>query len=94
MFVKHYKKVPELVPSPDDLLSQEETSEFHAHCTYCPKVYKFASGGGYGTLRRHLTRKHPVECGITATQTQLNFPSGSSGSTQSGAPLFKYDPKI
>ena len=85
-----------VVSSSDDPHSQEETSAFNAYCNYCNNVYKFSTGGGYGTLRHHLTTKHPVECGVTATQTQLNFPPGGSASgsgPQSGNPLFKYDPK-
>ncbi|KAL1569307.1 hypothetical protein AAHA92_00799 [Salvia divinorum] len=64
IFVKHYKKVEIVTATPGGgPLSQEATSEFCAYCNYCPKVYQFNSGGGYGTLHRHLKTKHQVEYG-------------------------------
>ena len=93
IFVKHYKKVPIVIPCLDDPLSQEETSEYHAYCNYCTKVYQFLAGEGYDTLYRHLKTKHPVVYGHTSTQTQLNFPLGGSDSSQSSRFIFKSDLK-
>ncbi|KAL7120617.1 hypothetical protein ACP275_02G132800 [Erythranthe tilingii] len=59
IFTKHFYKVT----LPSGLLQ--------AKCRYCPNAYKFKKGGGYGSLKRHVKKKHPTEFGIDGTQTQM-----------------------
>ncbi|KAL8062080.1 hypothetical protein ABFX02_02G123400 [Erythranthe guttata] len=56
IFTKHFYKVT--LPS----------GQLQAKCRYCPNAYKFQKGGGYGSLNRHVKKKHPTEFG---TQTQM-----------------------
>ena len=60
---------------------------YEVTCNYCPKKYTFRAGGGYGTLRRHLTIKHPNQLGVQKQQMQI-FGYACSFSTPSQ--LFKY----
>ena len=34
---------------------------FDIICNYCGQNYKFKSGGGYGTFRRHVMNYHPTQ---------------------------------
>ncbi|KAK6130203.1 hypothetical protein DH2020_036013 [Rehmannia glutinosa] len=71
MFVKFFDKV------------KLQSGEQRAQCKFCEKSYKFQQGGGYGTLKKHVEKKHPVEYGISPNQTQMQ---GYVSSVQPGMP--------
>lgn len=64
------------------------SGDLQAKCKYCSKIYKFKQGGGYGTLTRHIEKSHPVEIGISRSQTQI--PAFSLSQTGNDAQLFKF----
>ncbi|KZV15909.1 hypothetical protein F511_14548 [Dorcoceras hygrometricum] len=75
IFIKHFDKVT--LPSGD----------LQAICKYCSKAYKWQHGGGYGTLIRHIEKNHPVEIGISRSQSQIPTFSSQSGKESQ---LFKF----
>ncbi|KZV42752.1 hypothetical protein F511_07449 [Dorcoceras hygrometricum] len=75
IFIKHFDKVT--LPSGD----------LQAICKYCSKAYKWQHGGGYGTLIRHIEKNHPVEIGISRSQSQIPTFSSQSGNESQ---LFKF----
>lgn len=93
IFRKHFKKLPRVVPdstSSNNDPAADTRIKYNAYCNYCKNVYKWMSGGGYGTLRRHMETCHPTEYGISQSQTQIRGTTTSVTGTPSN-PLFKYD---
>ena len=88
LFTIHFRKVAR----------KNEAGVFDLYCNYCPKQYKFRTGGGYGTYWSHITNNHQVELGRAQAQSQLNFQPVSSQNIESqgeGTPyssqLFRFD---
>ncbi|KAI3474587.1 hypothetical protein Pfo_029589, partial [Paulownia fortunei] len=79
IFTKHFDKIT--LPN----------GEMRAKCKYCSQSYKFQSGGGYGSLKRHVEKKHPVEFGIDRTQTQMPSFASSGAGGGNDLSLFKYN---
>ena len=63
-----------------------EGNDYNLICNHCKKVYRFTTGSGYGTYRRHLASKHPTEFGIDTRQQQI--PKFVDSNTSN---LFRYD---
>ncbi|KAH6816870.1 hypothetical protein C2S51_000473 [Perilla frutescens var. frutescens] len=73
LFTVHFRKVAR----------KNEPGVFDLYCNYCPKPYKFGTGGGYGTYWSHITNNHQVELGRAQGQSQLNFQPVSSQNIKS-----------
>ncbi|KAH6801007.1 hypothetical protein C2S52_001471 [Perilla frutescens var. hirtella] len=73
LFTVHFRKVPK----------RGEEGVFDLYCNYCPKQYKFCTGGGYGTYWAHINSHHQVELGRAQAQSELNFQPISSANVES-----------
>ncbi|CAA0831551.1 Unknown protein [Striga hermonthica] len=71
VFIRHFTKVPD---------EKRSDKHFLCICNHCPpnakKKYAFKTGGGYGSMQRHIRIHHSAKMGIPTTQTQFATRTG------------------